>query len=180
MIRQLKYFMLDYKRAMNGKAYRGLYIWLRLSIQGILAYRIERGLYSVFGNKYAIIRILILPFLNIIYGLSNIDIDYRADIGGGLCLFHNSLGCVINGKAIIGSNFSMVGGNAIGQKRNFEKGEYIIGTNVMMGANSVIIGPVTIGNNVTIGASACVVNSFESDVTLIGVPAKVINQERSI
>lgn len=174
MIQQLKYFILDYKRALNGKAYKALYVWLRLSVQGILAYRLERGLYLFFGEKYRILRILFLPFLNIIYGLSNMDIDYRADIAGGFSVFHPSLGCVINRGAEIGPNFSMMGGNVIGQKRNFKRGEFKIGANVIMGVNSVIIGSVVIGDNVKIGACACVTSDFGSDVTLVGSPARII------
>lgn len=65
----------------------------------------------------------------------------------------------------------MVGGNIIGRKKNFTVGEYIIGNNVELGANAVIIGPLKIGNNVKIGASACVVKDSGSNITLVGVPA---------
>ena len=98
-------------------------------------------------------------------------INYRADIGPGLCILHTTQGCVIGPDVIIGDNLTMVGGNIIGRKRNFIVGEYTIGNNVELGANAVIIGPLTIGDNVKIGASACVVKSFSSNITLVGVPA---------
>jgi len=47
-----------------------------------------------------------------------------------------------------------------------------------MGANAVIIGPVTLGNKINIGASACVVKDCLTDgVSLMGVPAKVYANE---
>lgn len=98
-------------------------------------------------------------------------LNYRAEIGPGLCILHSTQGCVIGPDVVIGDNLTMVGGNIIGRKKNFTVGEYIIGNNVELGANAVIIGPLKIGNNVKIGASACVVKDSGSNITLVGVPA---------
>lgn len=53
----------------------------------------------------------------------------------------------------------------------------MIGNNVNLGANAVILGPVILGDNVTIGALALVNKDFESDCTLVGVPAKQIRKD---
>ena len=49
-----------------------------------------------------------------------------------------------------------------------------IGNNVTLGANVVIIGPVSIGNNVIVGAGSVVVKDIPDDVIVAGNPAKII------
>lgn len=46
--------------------------------------------------------------------------------------------------------------------------------NVMVGTGARILGPIIIGNNVKVGASAVVLNDIEDNVTVVGIPAKVI------
>jgi len=50
----------------------------------------------------------------------------------------------------------------------------MIGDNVNLGANAVILGPVVLGDNINIGALAMVNKSFGSDCTLVGIPVKMI------
>ena len=50
----------------------------------------------------------------------------------------------------------------------------VIGDNVTVGANVVIIGNVTIGNNVVIGAGSVVVKDVPSNVVVAGNPVRVI------
>ncbi|HIE39355.1 MAG TPA: hypothetical protein EYP77_09865 [Anaerolineae bacterium] len=56
-------------------------------------------------------------------------------------------------------------------------GVFMIGDNVNIGANAVILGPIILGDNITIGASAMVNKSFRSACTIVGVPAKMIDKE---
>ncbi len=56
------------------------------------------------------------------------------------------------------------------------KGNIVIGNNVMIGANVVILPSVTIGNNCAIGANAVVNNSLPSNSVAVGVPAKIIKK----
>ena len=51
-----------------------------------------------------------------------------------------------------------------------------IGKNCWLGANAVILPGVVLGDNVTVGAGSVVTKSFESNVILGGVPAKVIKK----
>ena len=50
--------------------------------------------------------------------------------------------------------------------------ETIIGNNVFLGANAVILPGVTIGDNCIIGAGAIVTKSFSENSVIIGNPAK--------
>ena len=51
-----------------------------------------------------------------------------------------------------------------------------IGNNVFIGTNSCILGNVKIGNNVVIAAGAVVVHDVPDNVTVAGVPARIIKE----
>lgn len=90
------------------------------------------------------------------------------------------MGVVINGSCVIGNNFTLVGGNVIGLSRSSTGNDFKIGDNVTLGANACVIGPVLLGDNINIGALACVIKDAESNTTLVGVPAKIINRKKEI
>ena len=95
-------------------------------------------------------------------------------IAGGLVFFH-PYGTVINAKQI-GKNFVFRNGLTIGNKNNNNNLLPIIGDNVEVGANVVIIGDINIGNNVIIGAGSVVVKDVPSNVIIAGNPAKIIKE----
>ena len=47
-------------------------------------------------------------------------------------------------------------------------------TNVQLGANVTVVGPVHIGNNVIVGAGAVVVKDIPDNSVAVGNPARVI------
>ena len=52
----------------------------------------------------------------------------------------------------------------------------VIGDNVYIGPNCVLVEGITIGNNVTIGAGSVVTRSIPDNCTAAGNPARVLNQ----
>ena len=52
-----------------------------------------------------------------------------------------------------------------------------IGDNVFIGTNSCIFGNVKIGINVVIAAGAVVVHDVPGNVTVAGIPAKIIKEK---
>jgi acetyltransferase-like isoleucine patch superfamily enzyme len=56
----------------------------------------------------------------------------------------------------------------------------IIGNNCWIGANAVILPGVVLGDNVVVAAGSVVTKSFESNVIVAGVPAKVIKTKKVI
>lgn len=52
----------------------------------------------------------------------------------------------------------------------------IIGDNVTICSGAKVIGGVTVGDNAKIGANAVVVKSVPSNVTMAGVPAKIVRR----
>lgn len=175
MNNQLLCFFEDVKRMLGKRKERILYVWITRVFWGIFWYRLERGLFLLIGKPYAILRIPLMPILYLFQAYTNMDISYKASIGKGLLILHPSIGVVVSGYAAIGNNLTLTGGNVIGMKAVDGAKSIIIGNNCTMGANAVLIGPLTLGNHITIGAAACVVNSFMQDgITLIGVPAKAM------
>ena len=75
---QLVFFIKDIKRSLGKHKLRILFIWMTRSFVGIMLYRIERGLFLVFGEYYAIIRLLFLPIILIFQAYSNIEIHYNS------------------------------------------------------------------------------------------------------
>ena len=181
MKEQFKYFLQDVRKMSGKRKSRILYIWLSRCFVGVFMYRLERGLYLTFGKFYTVLRVFLSPLLNIIQAYSNVDIHYKAAIKGGLLILHPSNGVVISGQAIIGYNLTLTGGNVIGLSRKCKVGDFVIGDNCNLGANAVIMGPLHLANTIKIGACACVVKDcLNADVTLVGVPAKMIAKKELI
>jgi serine O-acetyltransferase len=171
---QLLYFIQDVKRMLGKQKLRLIHIWLGRCFWGVFIYRFERGFFLTFGKAYKILRLPLIPIINLLQAYANIDINYQADVKGGIIVLHPSAGAVVSGNSIIGSNLTLSGGNIIGIRSWCKWGELVIGNNCNMGANAVILGPIKIANNVAVGASACAVKDcLIENVSLIGVPASV-------
>lgn len=171
MFQQMSFFLSDYKRMCGRYWFRYAYVWMNRISVGIFLYRFERGMFLLLGKGWKLLRIIFIPILNILYAYSNCEIHYEAVIGPGLSVLHAAPGVVISGRSIIGKNFTLTGGNIIGGRAG-KIGELKIGNDCSMGANAVILGPVTLGDHTIVGACALVVSSFTGDGILIGVPAK--------
>lgn len=66
----------------------------------------------------------------------------------------------------------------LGKKKPNTKGKIIIGKNCYIATGVTILAPVRIGNNVTIGAGAVVTKNIPDNVTVVGVPAKIIKDKK--
>lgn len=103
------------------------------------------------------------------------DISYKAEIKGKLTLPHQGLGVVIGDGVVIGNNAVIRQNVTIGGKTVDGIYQYpTLGNDVMVGAGAVIIGKVIIGNNVRIGANAVVLEDVPDNMTVVGIPGKII------
>lgn len=94
--------------------------------------------------------------------------------------FAHPVGIVINKYAQIGMNCTIYQNVTIGTgKKNpiTNLDVPIIGDNVTIFANAVIVGGITIGDNVTIGAGSVVLKDVPSNCTVAGNPARIIKYE---
>jgi len=174
---QMAHFVEDYKRQVGPKSLRMFHVWMTQAMVGILLYRLERMMFLCIGSAWRYLRFFFLPFLYPLYAYSNLDVSYHADIGPGINVLHPAMGVVISGFARIGGNLTLTGGNVIGGRPEVRDDQpFSIGSNVSLGANSVVLGPVILGDNITIGAGAMVNKSFESDCILVGSPARKLEK----
>ena len=105
----------------------------------------------------------------------NVDIHPNAEIGKGIMIDHAS-GVVIGETARVEDYCSIFHGVTLGGV-GAEKGKRHpqVGKNVLLSANSTIVGNIKIGDNTKIGAGSVVLNDIPKDCTAVGVPAKIIN-----
>lgn len=115
----------------------------------------------------------------IIYGrkknnvMNKYNIELCEKIGKNIKIPHRM--CIINENAEIGDNCSFHGFNIVGNDGKNEKAPKI-GNNVDVGVGAMIIGNIYIADNCKIGANALVNKScYQKGAVLIGIPAKVIN-----
>lgn len=126
----------------------------------------------------------LLPVAYLMYRHSMIKygivIPYNTSIGEGFYIGHFG-GVVVNSNVVIGKNVNISHGVTIGQGGDDnDKGSPIIGDNVYIGPNSTIVGKIRIGNGVAIGANAFVNKDVPDNVTVGGVPAKIISLKGSL
>lgn len=95
-------------------------------------------------------------------------------IGAGLKLDH-PFATILNAEKI-GKNFRCKNNITIGNKNDDDNQRPIIGDNVYVGANSVIIGKIQIGDNVVIGAGSVVVKDIPNNCVIVGNPAKILRK----
>lgn len=95
------------------------------------------------------------------------------EIDGGFYMAH-PYATIINAKKV-GRNFTCRQCTTIGNKKDGDNEHLpIIGDNVTLGANVVIIGGITIGNNVVVGAGSVVVKDVPDNCIVAGNPAKIL------
>lgn len=99
--------------------------------------------------------------------------------GPGLSIAHQGT-IVVNDGARVGANCRLHVCTNIGTEAGKERDAPSIGDNCYIGPGAKLFGKITIGPNVAIGANAVVNSDFvDGNVTLGGVPAKVISQKTS-
>jgi len=116
---------------------------------------------------------LILRHYQIKYGF---QIYAETEIGEGFYLGHWGT-LVINPKAKIGKNCNIAQGVTIAQaNRGKNEGVPVIGNEVWIGPNAVIVGNITIGNNVLIAPNAYVNTDVPDNSIALGNPAVITSK----
>ena len=157
----------DFKR--NKRNYKSLLILFFFRITSFFFHSRKNMVLFILGIPCSIFyRVLIEWFLGV-------EIPAGCQIGGGIIIDHGQA-LVLNRNVEIGENCRLRNSTTIGVKMG-KDGNYkspVIGDNVDIGANVVIIGEIEIGNNVIIGAGSVVVKSIPENSVVVGNPAKII------
>lgn len=107
--------------------------------------------------------------------LTGINIPRKSVIGKGLRIHH--YGCiVINNNSVIGDNCTLRHEVTIGNRRSSDDCP-IIGDYCDIGAGAKILGKIVIGDNVTIGANAVVITDIPDNSLAVGIPARIIKKD---
>lgn len=122
-----------------------------------------------------------LPFIpryisHISRQITGIEIHPGATVGRNFFIDHGG-GVVIGETVEIGDNVTLYQGVTLGgtsDKR--EKRHPTLKDNVVVGAGAKVIGPLVIGNNVKIGANSVVINDVPDNSVVVGIPGRVVSR----
>lgn len=124
-------------------------------------------LFYRFANKFYKWKVPILPliFTRIIQIIYAIDIDYKANIEGGVVIVHG-VGLVIGSGAHVFSNVILfhgvtLGRRGVGPEMSSSDGFPIVEEGCIICTGAVLLGNIVIGRNTTIGANCLVTNNVE-------------------
>lgn len=171
----------DYRK---HQKYGGHFFGIVFFTQGFWAvfqYRLAYYVYSKIKLQpfRILLLLLILIWQKLIEITTGISIPASVRIGHSFYIGHFG-GIIINANVIIGNNCNISQGVTIGISGKEEKrGSPIIGNEVYIGANSVVVGKINVGNNVLIGACSMVNKSLLDNSVALGVPVSVISQNGS-
>ncbi|HEY2581092.1 MAG TPA: serine acetyltransferase [Mucilaginibacter sp.] len=146
----------DIKAGKNFYKANQIIIFFNRGFHALLFYRLANKLYK--WN----IPILPLIFTRIIQIFYSIDIDYKANLGGGIVIVHG-VGLVIGAGAQVHSNVVLfhgvtLGRRGIGPTISANDGFPTVEEDCIICTGAVLLGKIIIGKNTTIGAN-CVVTS---------------------
>ena len=105
---------------------------------------------------------------------TQIEIHAGATIASGVFIDHGA-GLVIGETAIVEKGVMLYHGVTLGGTgKDVGKRHPTVREGALVSAHAQVIGPVEIGAKAKVGAGAVVVSDVPSDVTVVGVPAKIV------
>jgi serine O-acetyltransferase len=105
--------------------------------------------------------------------LTGIEIHPGAKIGSRFFIDHGS-GVVIGETSEIGDDAHLYQGVVLGGVTLQKKKRHpTVGNHVMIGAGTIVLGPIVIGDGARIGAASLVVHDVPAEAIAVGVPARL-------
>ena len=105
---------------------------------------------------------------------TQIEIHPGAKIASGVFIDHGS-GLVIGETAVVEKGVMLYHGVTLGGTgKDAGKRHPTVRKGALISAHAQLIGPIEIGENARVGAGAVVVADVPSDVTVVGIPAKIV------
>ncbi len=111
--------------------------------------------------------------------LTGIEIHPGATIGHRVFIDHG-MGVVIGETAIIGDDCTLYHGVTLGGTSwNKGKRHPTLEEGVVIGAGAKVLGPITVGAGARIGSNAVVVKDIPANATAVGIPARILEEEKA-
>ena len=109
--------------------------------------------------------------------ITGIEIHPGAVIGRRFFIDHG-MGVVIGETAIIGDDCMLYHGVTLGGTTwDKVKRHPTLKNGVVIGAGAKILGPIILGNNVRVGSNSVVVRSIDDNETVVGIPGRIVRQK---
>ena len=166
------------------KRYGDYFISIVFFTQGFWAlfqYRIASGIYYSKLPKLIrkILQVFMLVWQKWIEIVTGISLPASVRLGPSFYIAHHGA-IIFNQFSVFGSNCNISQGVTIGVSGRGEKrGVPVIGNNVYIGANAVVVGKIKVGNNVLIAANSLVNKDVPDNAVVMGVPAEVVSYHGS-
>lgn len=160
----------------NRGNHKGVYV--------LWCYRWAQYFASKQGHSRAIY-VLGLPYLVFyriwIEWIWGVEIPAKVTAGDGLVLWHGQ-GLVVSPGAVLGRGVVLRQNTTIGttERDGVRSAAPVIGDRVDIGANVVMIGPLTIGEGAVIGAGAVVTRDVAPGAIVVGNPARPIGNHDDV
>jgi serine O-acetyltransferase len=154
----------------NDPAAKGIQFILYPGLHAIVFHRyISHPLYKIHLRFFARLISQISRFL------TGIEIHPGAKIGKGFFIDHGSA-IVIGETAEIGENCTIFHKVTIGGTGKHQgKRHPTIGNNVLIGSGATLLGPIVVGDNVKVGAESVVImHDIPSNSTVVGAPGRIV------
>ncbi|MCR4337150.1 MAG: serine O-acetyltransferase [Candidatus Omnitrophica bacterium] len=158
---------------------RNIYLVFEQGIWALVVYRFGRWVHSIHIPLISfILKLIAFLLFKLTEILTGISIPASTDIKKGLYIGHFG-GIIIHSDVKIGENCSIGPGVVIGTRGLGKEGAPTLGNHVYVGTGAKILGKILIGDNVRIGANAVVLIDVPDNATVTGIPAKIIKTNNS-
>ena len=140
-------------------------------VQAVLFYRLTHFLWRY--RLYWLARFI----STIARWVTGIEIHPGAVIGRRFFIDHG-MGVVIGETAIIGDDCMLYHGVTIGGTTwDKVKRHPTLKNGVVIGAGAKILGPIILGENVRVGSNSVVVRSIDDNETVVGIPGRIVRKK---
>jgi len=156
-------------------------VLLTQGFSAMFQYRVANAIY--YSRMPWLLRKFLMAFMLLwqkwIEVTTGICIPASVQLGHSFYIAH--FGAIImNRHAVFGNNCNISQGVTIGVSGRGEKrGVPVIGNNVYIGVNAVIVGKIKVGNNALIAANSLVNKDVPDNAVVMGVPAEIVNYNGS-